>query len=172
MGSFQISKCMTVRSLGMSRGQSGIPVIRACVDWTVDCYSLSRVRLFATPRTVARLASLSMELSRQEYWSGLPFPLQRNFPTQGSDPGLLPRRQILYRLSHREVVIRACSGPHLLIATNPAESVLATSCGVLLLTAPTLHQAWPLALLRTHPPPVHGEHPHPTGSPPTPSATP
>ena len=37
------------------------------------CESLSRVQLFATPRTVACQASLSMEFSRQEYWSALPF---------------------------------------------------------------------------------------------------
>ena len=36
--------------------------------------SLSRVRLFATPWTVAYQASQSMGFSRQEYWSGLPFP--------------------------------------------------------------------------------------------------
>ena len=36
--------------------------------------SLSRVRLFATPWTVAYQAPLSMRFSRQEYWSGLPFP--------------------------------------------------------------------------------------------------
>ena len=36
--------------------------------------SLSRVRLFATPWTVAPQAPLSMRFSRQEYWSGLPFP--------------------------------------------------------------------------------------------------
>ena len=36
--------------------------------------SLSHVRLFATPRTVARQAPLSMGFSRQEFWSGLPFP--------------------------------------------------------------------------------------------------
>ena len=35
---------------------------------------LSRVQLFATPWTVAHQASLSMGFSRQEYWSGLPFP--------------------------------------------------------------------------------------------------
>ena len=35
---------------------------------------LSHVRLFATPWTVACQASLSMAFSRQEYWSGLPFP--------------------------------------------------------------------------------------------------
>ena len=36
--------------------------------------SLSRVWLFATAWTVAYKAPLSMEFSRQEYWSGLPFP--------------------------------------------------------------------------------------------------
>ena len=39
--------------------------------------SLSRVRLFATPWTVARQALPSMGFSRQEYWSGLPFPFSR-----------------------------------------------------------------------------------------------
>ena len=35
--------------------------------------SLSHVRLFATPWTVAHQAPLHMGFSRQEYWSGLPF---------------------------------------------------------------------------------------------------
>ena len=37
--------------------------------------SLSRVRLFATPWTVAYQAPQSMEFSREEYWSGLHFLL-------------------------------------------------------------------------------------------------
>ena len=37
--------------------------------------------------TVARQAPLSMEFSRQEYWSGLQFLLQGIFPTQGSNLG-------------------------------------------------------------------------------------
>ena len=37
--------------------------------------------LFATPWTVAHQASLPMELSRQEYWSGLPFPSPGDLPT-------------------------------------------------------------------------------------------
>ena len=45
-------------------------------------------------------APLSMRFSRQEYWSGLPFPSPGNFPTQGSNPGLPRCRQMLYRLSH------------------------------------------------------------------------
>ena len=49
--------------------------------------SLSRVRLFATPWTVARQAALSMGFSRQEYWSGLPFPSPRDLPDPGIEPG-------------------------------------------------------------------------------------
>ena len=50
---------------------------------------LSHVQFFLTPRTVALQAPLSMEVSRQEYWSELPFPSQGNFLTQGSNLGLL-----------------------------------------------------------------------------------
>ena len=49
--------------------------------------SLSRVRLFATPWTVAHQAPLSMEFSRQEYWSGLPFPSPGDLPDMGIEPG-------------------------------------------------------------------------------------
>ena len=48
---------------------------------------LSRVRLLATPWTVAYQVSLSMGFSRQEYWSGLPFPSPGDLP----DPGIEPR---------------------------------------------------------------------------------
>ena len=57
---------------------------------------LSCVRLFATPWTVACLAPLSLEFSRQEYWSGFPFPPPGIFPTQGPSPGLPHGRRILY----------------------------------------------------------------------------
>ena len=48
--------------------------------------SLSHVRLFVTPGTVAYQAPPSMEFSRQEYWSGLPFPSPRNLPSIGIEP--------------------------------------------------------------------------------------
>ena len=44
------------------------------------CQSLSRVHPFMTPWTVAHQAPLSMEFSRQEYWSGLPFPSSGDLP--------------------------------------------------------------------------------------------
>ena len=51
--------------------------------------SLSRVRLFATPWTVACQAPLSMEFSKQEYWSGLPFPSPGYLPNPGIKPASL-----------------------------------------------------------------------------------
>ena len=49
--------------------------------------ALSRVRLFETPWTVAYQAPLSMGFSRQEYWSGLPFPSPGYLPDAGIKPG-------------------------------------------------------------------------------------
>ena len=45
--------------------------------------SFSRVQLCATLWTVAHQAPLSMGFSRQEYWSGLPFPAPGDFPNPG-----------------------------------------------------------------------------------------
>ena len=53
--------------------------------------SLSRVRLFVTPWTIAHQAPPPMGFSRQEYWSGLPFPSPGDLP----DPGIEPRSPAL-----------------------------------------------------------------------------
>ena len=50
------------------------------------CWSLSHVQFFATPWTVAVQAFLSMEFSRQEYWSGLPFASTGDLPHPGTEP--------------------------------------------------------------------------------------
>ena len=51
------------------------------------CVQLLRcVRLFVAPRTVARQAPLSMEFSKQEYWSGLPYPTPGDLPNPGIEP--------------------------------------------------------------------------------------
>jgi len=41
----------------------------------------------ATPWTIACQAPLSLEFSRQEYWSGLPFPSSGDLPDPGIEPG-------------------------------------------------------------------------------------
>ena len=51
----------------------------------------SRVRLCATPETAAHQASQCLGFSRQEHWSGLPFPSPGDFP----DPGIKPRSPTL-----------------------------------------------------------------------------
>ena len=50
----------------------------------------SNVQLFATPWTVTCQAPLIMGFSRQEYWSGLPFPPPRDLP----DPGIKPELHV------------------------------------------------------------------------------
>ena len=62
--------------------------IHMCVCVLSHC---SHVRLFATPCTVACQAPLSMGFSRQEYWSGLPFPP----PADLSNPGIKPESPAL-----------------------------------------------------------------------------
>ena len=52
----------------------------------VKMKSLSRVQLFATPWTVAYQAPPSMRFSRQEHWSGLPFPSPGDLPYPGIEP--------------------------------------------------------------------------------------
>ena len=53
----------------------------------VKVKSLTRVQLFVTLWTVAYQTTPSMGFSRQEYWSGLPFPSPGDLP----DPGIEPR---------------------------------------------------------------------------------
>ena len=57
----------------------------------VKVKSLSRVQLFVTPWTVAHQAPPPMGFSKQEYWSGLPFPS----PGDLHDPGIKPRSPTL-----------------------------------------------------------------------------
>ena len=57
----------------------------SCID-TGWLYVLSHVQLFATPWTIARQAPMSMEFSRQEYWSGLSFPTPGDLPNLGIKP--------------------------------------------------------------------------------------
>ena len=69
---------------GQARG-----AILGCEDFLVVAvvHFLSGVRLFATPWTAAQQAPLSMEFSRQEYWSGSPFPSPGDLPDPQMEPG-------------------------------------------------------------------------------------
>ena len=58
--------------------------------------SLSCVRLFATPWTVAYQVPPTMGFSKQEYWSGLPFPSPGDLP----DPGIKRRSSFFGKVCH------------------------------------------------------------------------
>ena len=77
--------CILGSVLGIKSQNDKIP------DYLVKCIkkkekSLSRVRLFVTPWSVAYQAPPSMGFSRQEYWSGLPFPSPEDLPKPGIEP--------------------------------------------------------------------------------------
>ena len=57
-----------------------------CLKMKVKKKSLSRVQLFVTPWTIAYQVPPSMGFSRQEYWSGLPFPSPGDLPNPGIEP--------------------------------------------------------------------------------------
>ena len=76
--------------------------------------SLSRVRLFVTPWTVTHQVPSPTEFSRQEYWSGLPFPTPGDLPNPGIKP-TSPKSPALaggffttVPLGNREVRFTAC----------------------------------------------------------------
>ena len=61
-------------------------VMAALENKCVCDHLMSRVWLFVTPWTVSHQAPLSMEFSRQEYWSGLPFPIPGDLPNPKIEP--------------------------------------------------------------------------------------
>ena len=79
-----------------------ISPLQKSITRAVKVKSLSRVRFFATPWTVAYQSPPSMGFSRQEDWRlGCRFLLQGTFPTQGLNLGLPHCRQTLHCLSHQ-----------------------------------------------------------------------
>ena len=56
------------------------------MDFCVPGLLFSVSDSFATPWTVAHQAPLSMEFSRQKFWSGLPFPPPEDLPEPGTEP--------------------------------------------------------------------------------------
>ena len=68
---------------------------------------LSCVQLFVNPWTVGCQAPLSMEFSRQDDWSGLPFPT----PGDLTDPGIKPRSSVPPAVAGRFFITAATGKP-------------------------------------------------------------
>ena len=84
---------------------SSTPYQYECGTWLYSSYMcmLGHVQLFAAPWTVAHQAPLSMEFSREEYWSGLPSPPPGDLPNPWIKESCVfcIDRQILYQLHHK-----------------------------------------------------------------------
>ena len=122
---------------------------RCCVQ------SLSRVRLFVTPWTVARQALLSMGFSRQEHWSGLPCPPPGDHP----DPGIEPAFPKPPALAGRVFTISSTweAQTHIWRANNKSlwkyKQLLALSRGhdeVFYTTLTALLQCWSHTQIKSH----------------------
>ena len=83
--------------------------------------SCSVVPDFATPWTVARHAPLSMDFSRQEYWSGLSFPSPGDLLNPGIEPrsSTLQADSLLFELPGNPCrIVWRCQGPALVDPGN------------------------------------------------------
>ena len=77
----------------------------------VAVQSLNHVRLFATPWTIAQQALLSVEFSRKEYWSVLPFPSPGDLPDAETKPRSPALAGILYHWATMEALKLVLLGP-------------------------------------------------------------
>ena len=83
-GSFLIALFLLVEPLVFHQL---VIIFSTALSACMQALSLSHVQLFATPWTVAHQALLSMGFSRQEYWSGLPFPSPGDLANPWIEPG-------------------------------------------------------------------------------------
>ena len=81
------NKCQSSQSYGFSSSHVWMWKLDYKTAEKVKVKLFSHVQLFGTPWTIAYQASLSIGFSRQEYWSGLPFPSPGDLPNPGIEPG-------------------------------------------------------------------------------------
>ena len=95
-----LGHCLALDKFGQtaSSSQTAASSLGECeVKWSCSSVSDS----LRPPWTVAYQAPQSMKFSRQEYWSGLPFPASGDLAHLGSNPGLPCCRQRLHHLSRQ-----------------------------------------------------------------------
>ena len=93
-------QCLTVsQKHQMMQSSESEPL--CALEQKQNCKQLCCVPLFMTPWTVAHQAPLSMEFSRQEYWSGQPSPSPGELPDPGIKPGSPALQVDVLPLSHQ-----------------------------------------------------------------------
>ena len=110
---------------GRKHLSSSCVCVCVCVCMCVCAVVTQSCPTLCIPWTVAHQAPLSMELSRQEYWSGMPFPSSGDLLKLGIKPSILHCRQMLYHLSY-------WGSPFQFTWTPPNSSVLRPGSSLLL----------------------------------------
>ena len=87
--------------MGRIKWKQSVWLVSKVMLFMYVCVLLSCVQLFANTWTVAPQDPVSMEFSRQQSWSGLPFPSPGDLPDPGIKPRFLHCRQIVYHLTHQ-----------------------------------------------------------------------
>ena len=95
------------------------------------CVCVSLVRLFATPWTIAAQAAVSVGFSRQEYWSGLPFPSSGDLP----DPGIEAASSESFTLQADSLLLEPLGkpinvlSPYIRVKSDPLKTTQERSAG-------------------------------------------
>ena len=97
--------------------------LEECLHFTCKWQLLSHVWLFVAPGTVTHQAPPSMQFSRQEYWSGLPFSSPGDLPDPGNEPRFpaLSADFYLHCCSVAQLCLALCD---LMDSSPPGSSVL------------------------------------------------
>ena len=89
---------------------SPLGILSALTQWKRVRHSLSRVRLFVTPWSVAGQAPLSMGIPRQEYWSELPLPPLGDLPDPGPGSPVLQEDSLASETSWKPYTVEGSAG--------------------------------------------------------------
>ena len=89
LASFRVwgTECSSTCMGSFEGGHHDLRYLHHSLKVKVKVKSLGPVQPFSTPWTVAYQAPLSVGFSRQECWSGLPFPSSGDLPNPGIEPG-------------------------------------------------------------------------------------
>ena len=102
--------------------------------WKWNCWLLSCIRLFVTPWTTARQASLSMGCSRQEYWGGLLCPSPGDLP----NPGIKPTSLMYPALAVGFISSTTWEAPRILVELSSVTQSCPTLCDPMNCSTPGL----------------------------------
>ena len=109
-------------SAGVAGGMSGLAG-KSCREYKCHVHACSALSNSATPWTIAHQAPLSMEFSRQEYWSALPFPPPGDLPNLEIEPTSLVSPALAVKFFTTSATWELNSPVHPLLSSPPTHHI-------------------------------------------------